>query len=102
MKDAGHRISIHRTNSCRGRSCGGESKEGVSGPIGPGLCGILHANFGELPFPVLGCITLFCGDAQRNYPKKISKKAFAIHAHKPHKTAPTIKPIKKNTSGGSV
>jgi hypothetical protein len=29
------------------RSCGGGSGAGISGPIGPGVCGILDANFGE-------------------------------------------------------
>ncbi len=41
------RISIHRANSCRGRSNGGGPVGGVSKPIGPGVCGILHPNFRE-------------------------------------------------------
>ena len=56
LDDPGRRISIHRANSCRGRSGGGGAKEGVSGPVGPGLCGKLDANFAEFLFHALRCI----------------------------------------------
>ena len=50
---AGGRISIHRANSCRGRPYGGGAKSEVPGSIGPGLCIMLDANFGELLFHAL-------------------------------------------------
>ena len=53
LDDSGRRISIHRANSCRGRSGGGGSEAGVYGPIGPGPCTILHADFGEWSFHAL-------------------------------------------------